>query len=253
MFGNYPMHPGGGVNPAHSPAYPIEWDARIRTVEVVAEVNTDALDEIMALTPFERVGERIAFRFMMSPWHTLAIHSDGLFDLMVTVPVRYEGLYTQTHIYMYCSDAMGIAAGRELLGYTKKECDFQYRETTQGEVVGWVARRGTRLADFSFTPDSTAADVRLVDADEQPHGEVHVRRVPHPAKAEAVYADVVYRDMPIDYVDRTVGTATMTLHASDQDPLAALEPRILGAHHMHTEVFGGGLAVEDRRIVTRLI
>lgn len=253
MFGNYPMHVGGGVNPAHSPAYPLEWDAKIRTVEVTTEVNADALGQILRLTPFEQVGDRVAFRFMLSPWHTLALQSDGLFDLMVTVPVRYEGLYTQTHIYMYCSDAMGIAAGRELFGYTKKECTYLYRETSQGHVSGWVDRRGRRLADFTFVPDDTAPEVNLVDADEQPHGELNVRRVPHPAKPEPAYADVVYRDMPIEYVDITPGTAQMTLHPSDQDPLADLEPRILGARHMHTEVFGGGLAVEDRRIVTQLV
>ena len=253
MFGNYPMHPNGGVNPAHAPAYPIEWDAKIRTLEVITEVNQKVLDEIMAMTPFERVGERVAFRFMLSPWHTLALWSDGLFDLMVTVPVRYQGLYTQTHIYMYCSDAMGIVAGRELFGYTKKECDYLYRETSQGAVDGWVSRRGTRLADFSFTPDPSAPNLAIVDADEQPHGEIHVRRLPHPAKPEPAYADVVYRDTPINYVDITPGTAEMTLHPSEQDPLARLEPRIIGARHMHTEVFGGGLSVEDRRIVTRLV
>ncbi|MEV0778458.1 acetoacetate decarboxylase family protein [Streptomyces sp. NPDC050428] len=69
-------------------------------------------DTPSALTPYDWV-------------HTLAIQSGGLFDLMVTVPVRYEGLYTQTHIYMYCTDAMGIAAGRELFGYTKKEGDYR--------------------------------------------------------------------------------------------------------------------------------
>lgn len=252
LFGKYPMHPRGGVNPAHAPAYPIEWDAKIRTVEVIAEVDEAVLNDIMSLTPFEQVGDRVAFRFMLSPWHTLALQSDGLFDLMVTVPVRYEGLYTQTHIYMYCTDAMGIAAGRELFGYSKKECDYLYRETSEGAVSGWVSRRGTRLAEFSFTPDPAAPNVELVDADEQPHGEIHVRRLPHPAKPEPAYSDVVYRDMPIEYVDVTPGTVRLTLHDSDQDPLARLQPRVLGARHMHTDVFGGGLEVEDRRIVTRL-
>ncbi|HWL99541.1 MAG TPA: acetoacetate decarboxylase family protein [Nocardioidaceae bacterium] len=253
MFGDYPMHRGGGVNPPHAPAYPMEWDAKIRTVEVVTEVRPSALDEILGFTPFERVNNRVAFRFMLSPWHTLALQSDGLFDLMVTVPVRYQGLFTQTHVFMYCSDAMGITAGRELFGYTKKECTFLYRETAQGSVSGWVDRRGTRLADFSFTPDPDAPPVRLVDGPEQPHGELHVRRLPHPAKPEPAYADVVYRDMPIDYVDVTPGRVEMRLHPSDQDPLSALEPRILGAQQMHTEVFGGGLAVEDRRILDRLV
>lgn len=253
MFSDYPMHPGGGINPPYAPAYPIEWDAKIRTVDVVAEVRPEKLDEYLSSTPFEKVNNRVSFRFMMSTRHTLAMWTDGLFDLMVTVPVRYQGLFAQTHLYMYCSDVMGVVAGRELLGYTKKECTYQYRETSQGSVSGWVDRRGERLAEFSFAPDPEAPLVGLVDGDEQPRGELHVRRVPHPAKPEPVYADVVYRNMPIEYVDFTPGRVEMNLVASDQDPLAELQPRILGAHHKYTDVFGGGLAVEDRRIVGRLL
>lgn len=252
MFGNYEMHTGGGVNPPHSPAYPMEWDAKIRTLEVIAEVDDAVVDAIISDTPFERVGSRVAFRYMLSPWHSLAIHAGGLFDLMITVPVRYQGLFTQTHIYMYCTDPMGIVAGRELFGYTKKECTHLYRETLEGTVDGWLDRRGDRLADFSFVADATAPLVRLVDGDEQPHGEVHVRRLPDPASPVAAYADVVYRDMPIEYSTPIPGHAQMTLHPSAFDPLHELNPTILGAHHMHTEVFGGGFAVEDRRILTRL-
>lgn len=253
MFGNYPMHRGGGVNPPYAPAYPVEWDAKIRTLEVIAHVEGEAIDEIMNTMPFERVGNRVAFRFMLSPWHTLAIQSDGLFDLMVTVPVRYEGLFTQTHIYMYCTDPMGIAAGRELFGYTKKECDYLYRETSTGEVSGWLDRRGSRLADFKFTPDPSAPTIGLVEGTEQPHGEIHVRRLPHPTKIEPAYSDVVYRDMPIEYVDVAPGRVEMNIYDSEQDPLVNLNPKILGARHMHTDVFGGGLAVEDRRIIKQLV
>lgn len=45
----------------------------------------------------------------------------------------------------------------------------------------------------------------------------------------------------------------MTLHPSEFDPLAALEPEVLGAHYMVTKVFGGGFAVEDRRLIERLV
>lgn len=253
MFANYPMHPGGGVNPPYSPAYPLEWDARIRTVDVITEVDSGKLTEILSTTPFEKVNNRVSFRFMMSTRHTLAVWTEGLFDLMITVPVRYKGLFTHTHIYMYCSDSMGIAAGRELLGYTKKDCSYQYRETSQGEVSGWVKRRGVPLADFDFTPDANAPMVNIVEGEEQPRGELHVRRVPHPAKPEPVYSDVVYRDMPLEYVEFTPGQVEMTLHPSGQDPIADLEPKILGAHHKYTDVFGGGLGVEDRRLVERVL
>jgi acetoacetate decarboxylase len=150
---------------------------------------------------------------------------------------------------MYCSDPMGIAAGRELFGYTKKDCDYRFDEAADGAVV----RRKVPVADFSFGPDPAAPVVRLVDGPEQPAGEIHVRRLPHPERLETAYADVVYRRTPIAYSAPAAGRATMTLHPSDFDPVAALEPEILSAQFMVSDVYGGGFAVEDRRLMKRLI
>jgi acetoacetate decarboxylase len=253
MFGPYEMHPGGGVNPPYSPAYPVEWEAELRTLEVVTRVDPAKLESMLADTPFELVNDRVAFRYMLSPGHTLSVHEGRMFDLMVTVAVRYRDLFTQTHIFMYCSDPMGIAAGRELFGYTKKDCHYELDEGPNGAVNGSVTRRGVRLADFAFSPDPDAPLVRLTDEPEQPRGELHVRRLPHPEKVGVAYADVVYRATPLEYSEPKVGRVEMKLHESDFDPLAALEPEILGAHFMVTTVFGGGFAVEDRRLIERLV
>ncbi|SMH39521.1 acetoacetate decarboxylase family protein [Azospirillum agricola] len=253
MFGKYKMHPNSGVNPPYAPAYPLEWECPLRTLEVVTRVERSKVEALLADTPFELVNDRVAFRFMLSPGHTLALHAGAMFDLMVTVPVRCEGLFTQTHIFMYCTDPMGIAAGREIFGYTKKDATHRFEEGADGSVEGWVRRRGTPLADFRFTPDDGAPLVRLVDGDEQPAGEIHVRRVPHPERPEPVYADVVYRRTPLEYSAPRPGRVSMTLHPSEFDPIAALEPEILGAHFMVSDVYGGGFAVEDRRLLKRLI
>ena len=45
----------------------------------------------------------------------------------------------------------------------------------------------------------------------------------------------------------------MTLKSSAFDPIAALEPEILSAQFMVSDVYGGGFAVEDRRLLKRLI
>lgn len=253
MFGKYKMHPNSGVNPPYAPAYPLEWECPLRTVEVVTRVDPAKLATLLSETPFELVNDRVAFRFMLSPGHTLALHAGQMFDLMVSVPVRYHDLFTHTHIFMYCSDPMGIAAGREVFGYTKKDATYAFDETSDGAVSGWVKRRGTPLAEFQFTPDDGAPAVRLVESDEQPAGEIHVRRVPHPERPEPVYADVVYRRTPLEYSPPRRGRISMTLHASEYDPIAALEPEILGAHFMTSDVYGGGFAVEDRRLLERLI
>lgn len=252
MFGDYKMHANSGVNPPYSPAYPVEWECPLRTLEVVTRVEVGKIDALLRDTPFERVNDRVAFRFMLSPGHTLAVHSGEMFDLMVTVPVRYQSLFTQTHIFMYCSDPMGICAGRELFGYTKKDTHYAFNETADGKIEGWVRRRNVPLADFSFTPDPSAPLVMLTDEAEQPGGEIHVRRLPDPEKLATAYADVVYRRTPLQYSAPVRGRIDWKLYASEFDPIAALDPEVLSAHFMTSDVYGGGFAVEDRRLLARL-
>jgi acetoacetate decarboxylase len=253
MFGNYKMHEGSGVNPPYAPAYPVEWECPLRTLEVVTQVDEAKVRKLLVDTPFEPVNDRVAFRFMLSPGHTLAVHAGQMFDLMVTVPVRYEDLFTQTHIFMYCSDPMGICAGRELFGYTKKDTHYAFDEKPDGRVSGWVRRRNVPLADFSFIPDPTAPLVMLTDEVEQPGGEIHVRRLPDPEKVGTAYADIVYRRTPLKYSTPVRGHIDWKLHPSEYDPIAALEPKVLSAHFMVSDVYGGGFAVEDRRLLKRLI
>lgn len=252
MFGKYQLKPNSGVNPPYSPAYPVEWGCTLRTLEVVTRVAPQKIKALLSDTPFEIVNDRVAFRFMLSPGHSMAVHAGRMFDLMVTVPVRYEELFTETHIYMYCSDPMGICAGREVFGYTKKDTDFQFDERPDGSIRGWVNRRGFQLADFEFIPNAQAPLVRIVDGDQQPAGEIHVRRVPHPGRLETVYADIAYRRTPLQYSSPAPGNVSMRLHSCAFDPIADLEPEILGAHFMTSGVYGGGFDVEERRLVKRL-
>jgi len=252
MFGKYQLKPDSGVNPPYSPAYPVEWGCSLRTVEVITRVERAKVVRLLTDAPFEIVNDRVAFRFMLSPGHSMAVHAGEMFDLMVTVPVRYEGLFTETHIFMYCSDPMGICAGLEVFGYTKKDAHYQFEEAADGSISGWVKRRGIPLADFSFVPDKDAPVVRLVDGDEQPRGEIHVRRLPHPERLETAYADIAYRRTPLKYSVPLPGRIAMELHPSVFDPIAALEPQILGAHFMFSDVYGGGFEVEDRRLIKRL-
>ncbi|MGB6102908.1 MAG: acetoacetate decarboxylase family protein [Pusillimonas sp.] len=253
MFGKYKMHENSGVNPPYAPAYPLEWECALRTVEVMTRVDKAKLEAMLADTPFELVNDRVAFRFMLSPGHTLSVHKGQMFDLMVTTAVRYENLLTQTHIFMYCSDPMGIAAGREIFGYTKKDTDYQFNEAPDGTIDGSVTRRGVPLAEFTFTPDASAPVIGLVDGEEQPAGEIHVRRVPHPERPETVYADVVYRRTPLEYSRPAGGRISMALHDSEFDPIARLAPEVLSAQFMVSDVYGGGFEVEDRRLLKRLI
>ncbi|WP_283178850.1 acetoacetate decarboxylase family protein [Gemmobacter sp. 24YEA27] len=253
MFGNYKMHPDSGVMPPYAPAYPLEWECQLRNLEVMTRVNAAKLRELLAHTPFEPVNDRVAFRFMASPGHTLSYHNDRMFDLMVTAAVRCEGLFTQTHLYMFCSDPMGIAAGRELFGYTKKDCTYAFDEKEDGSISGWVNRRTVPVADFAFTPDPAAPVVRLVDGPDQPRGEIHVRRFPHPEHPGTAYADVVHRAFPLPYSPPIPGRIDLKLHESAFDPLTELEPEVLSAQFMVSTDYAGGFAKEERRLVKRLV
>ncbi len=258
MFGRFSLNVNSGINPPYSPAFPPEGECAVRTLEVMTRVDPKKIASLLATgdvpSPFEMVNDRVAFRFMVSPGHTMAYHTDRMFDLMVTIPVRYEDYFTQTHIYMYCSDPMGLASGRESYGYTKKDCTtFTFDEAADGSITGSCTRRSFPIADFSFTPDPSAPVVRLVDGEEQPAGEIHVRRLPHPEKLATAYADIVYRRPKIAYSDPIPGRVKMNLYGSEYDPIADLEPEILSAQFMTTDVYGGGFAVEDRKLVKRLV
>lgn len=253
MFGNYKMHPDSGVMPPYAPAYPLEWECTLRNLEVITRVNPDKLRDLLSHTPFELVNDRVAFRFMASPGHTLSYHNHQMFDLMVTAAVRYEGLFAQTHLYMFCSDPMGIAAGRELFGYTKKDCTYAFDEKPDGSISGWVNRRTVPVADFAFTPDAAAPVISLVDGPDQPQGEIHVRRFPHPERPATAYADVVYRSFPLPYSPPIGGRIDWKLHESSFDPLTELEPEVLSAQFMVSQSYAGGFSKEDRRLVKQLI
>ena len=83
MFGQYRLKPNSGVNPPYSPAYPVEWGCALRTVEIMTRVAPGKVKSLLADTPFEIVGDRVAFRFMLSPGHSMAVHAGQMFDLMI--------------------------------------------------------------------------------------------------------------------------------------------------------------------------
>ena len=64
----------------------------MRTLEVIARVDPPKVANLLADAPFEIVNDRVAFRFMISPGHSLAMHAGQMFDLMITVPVRSSTL-----------------------------------------------------------------------------------------------------------------------------------------------------------------
>lgn len=255
----------GGVTPPHAPLYPSSPEfkleegqgiATVRSLEMIARVDPGKIDKLLESTPFDRVNDRVAFRFLLSTVHMgmlppILSPEEEMFDLMVTVPVRFQGLLAHHHVYMYCTDPSGICGGREVLGYTKKDCHHRFRETVDGEIEGWVERRKQRLAEFSFAPDSGLSNARLVEEPQQPHGELHVRRFAHPSSPEPAYADIIYRDFAPQYTKPQPGVGRLKLHFSKYDPVSELNPQILSASVSHTSTYGG--IGESRQMLGRFI
>ena len=149
----------------------------------------------------------LRFRFMLSPGHSMAVHAGQMFDLMITVPVRYKGLFTETHIFMYCSDPMGICAGREVFGYTKKDTDYAFDETCRrlDYRMGQAARDSA--GGFQFHARHGRAD----RSHRRWRGAACRRNSRAPPAAserlETAYADIAYRRTPLKYSAPLPGVA----------------------------------------------
>jgi acetoacetate decarboxylase len=75
-----PLEAEQQCEPAIRAGYPVEWGCTLRTVEIVTRVQPGRVKSLLADTPFEIASDRVAFRFMLSPGHSLAVHAGRMFD-----------------------------------------------------------------------------------------------------------------------------------------------------------------------------
>ncbi len=256
MFGMYNTDIKSGINPPYSPSYPKEWGCNsLHMVEIITRVNPEKIKTMFkkgsVSTPFDVAGDRVAFQFVTSQKHTMSYHNNCMFDMLVTAAVRFENYFAHTYLYMYNSDTIMIMAGREILGFPEKDCRYGFKEEGNGNVSGWVNRRGYPVADFSFTPDPEAPLMSLTEGEEQPKGEIHVRRVPDFAKVGTVYADIVYQNNPLKISSVSAGHAILNLYGSEYDPIKDLEPEILSASFKVFEAYESSKA--NRKLIKRLV
>jgi acetoacetate decarboxylase len=248
MHGPYQVYYGGGINPPHAPAIPLEWYCpEHRNVAVTAEVDEATLREILSYTPFEYVTNRARFAVSYLKGHTLTTPK-GYFESAITVPVRYRDLLATHIIYMYCDNATAILAGRDVFGMPKKDADIALNEDG-GHKWGRTVREGVTLFEVDFNVDPTAPDVPLVDGQEV-SGSVHVRRVPLIDRPGDAYRDVTYRDTKSKEIEKVIGRATLKVGESNWDPIYKLNPQVLGAV-FSVGSFGGYFRDETRKILDR--
>lgn len=250
MHGPYTVYRGGGVNPPHAPAIPLEWYCpEHRQISVTAEVDEAALREILSYTPFEYVTNRARFAISHLKGHTLTTPA-GYYESAITMAVRYKDLLSTHIIYMYCDNATAILAGRDVFGMPKKDADVMLYEDG-GHKWGYTKRDGVSLFEIDFRADPTAPDLDLVDG-ETPQGGIHVRRVPLIDRPGDAYGDVTYRDTKGVAIETVNGRAHLTVGESKWDPIHQLHPRVLGAS-FNVGSFGGHFADETRKILDRWV
>lgn len=248
MFGRFPLPFGGGVNPPHAPSYPLNWEAEQVRLDIHVEVDTDYVQEILSHTPFKAVGNRAIFRYLDARGHTLASHTNGFNETVVVLPIRYKDMLSTTYIYHYTSDEIANIAGRELLGYSKKDADTELHLTEGDHKWGRTMRRDELLTEFDFQVDDSVAPVKVVKDGPQPDGAIHMRRLPYPDRPDTAYADIIFRRYRFTLKQELQGRATLKLYESEWDPIARLKPKVIGATFAVGD-FGGGADSEERRLL----
>lgn len=246
MFGRFPLPFNGGVNPPHMPSYPMHWEAHQYRVDIHVEVDAAYVKEILSRTVFEPVNNRAVFRYLDARGHTLARYYGGFNETLVEIPVRYKGVLGVTYIFHYTSDEIANIAGRELLGYSKKDAITRLYFDSERKW-GKTLRRDETLTEFQFVPRPDAVLPPLVEG-ETPNGAIHQRRLPYPDRPETCYSDVIFRKYQFQPEVDIHGDATLSVFESEWDPIARLNPRVIGAHYL-AGPFGGGPETEQRKIL----
>lgn len=246
MYGPYQVYLGGGVNPPHAPAIPLEWFCeQNRHVIIITEVDEKVLREILSYTPFEFVNNRARFVLSHHKGHTLTT-PEGYRESGILIAVRYRDIVAQHYIYMHCDDATAILAGREIFGMPKKDAHISFYEDGDHKW-GQVVRDGVTLFEVDFKADRVAPDVPLVEG-QAVTGFLHVRRLPLVDRPGDAYCDVVFRDNKVKILETVPGCVTLRVGGSKWDPIDRLKPRVLGAAFRVTS-FGGDFKQETRKIL----
>jgi acetoacetate decarboxylase len=246
MYGDYQTYPGAGVNPPHAPAFPLEWYCpEVRSLQVVAEVDSHVVKKILSYTPFDYVSNRAKFSINYEKGHTLTT-PEGYYEANVMVAARYKNYLSYHTIYIYCTDATAILGGREVWGYPKKDADVHLWEDGDHKW-GKVVREGVTLFEMDFRADPGAPEAPLAEGKEL-YGQLNVRRLPLVDRPGEAYGDITFRAGKSTLKEKLLGHATLNLGELKWDPIYELKPKVLGATFMAFD-FGGHFRDETRKIL----
>ncbi len=219
--------------PSHSPLYPpLPHQYRgVRWLTIVCEVDEARVAPLLP-APLEGAGapngrlrvEVFAGHYKETPYGEYT-------EAGVIVPSRYHDVLGQSFLFLYLDNVGAICAGRELIGFPKKDGDVTFSRAGD-RVRGTVVRGGHEL--LRVEADLVRDAERAPQVERLPLGpRLQVREIPRADGPGFDLRQVFRKDMDLDMLrvhERLTGHGRAVLSDGPDDPIGQLAPLdVLGA------------------------
>ncbi len=218
--------------PHDAPLYP-SLPRYYRDVDIVSIIcETDEANVATTLPPpLQPVGQSTnLFEVKFSHYANTVL---GTFnEASVLVPARFGDLACYTFTYIYIDNIAGLVAGRELMGFPKKDglIDFQ---RDGDRFSAQVMRNGKLLMRMTCDLGKPKDVKRAVGT------RLTVRDIPRADGPGLEQRQVIRKDFNPNFFtvhDSRSGEATVELFGTEDDPLQKLGKfRVVGGHYQHVD------------------
>lgn len=216
--------------PSHSPLYPPlpHRYHRVQWCTVVCETDGEKIGALLP-EPLERDrSQRQRFEIFAGFYPDTPY---GRYtEAGVIVPCRFGETVGQTFLFLYLDNVAAICAGRELIGFPKKDGDVIF-EKQGSRVLGTVTRQGTELLRIEAELDPAAEPTERL-----PMGpRLQVRAIPSAHGPGLDLLQVYRKDFDPSFFqvhERSGGQGTAILRSGPADPIGELGPfEVLGVSY----------------------
>ena len=216
--------------PVNAPPYPplqktpIPYSCpNLVTLSVFYETDEASITEILDLTPFEFVTNKLTVSISDFSNCTLM----PFMDASIIIPAKFRDVVGGYFAYEYEDHESSVMAGRELWGYPKKIAKIELT-VKKDQVRGTVDRGGIRLIDISCILIQSKREIPQIPV--YPH---LLLQVMPKAEGPGVFLKrVIARDTSVvtKITTKRFGEASISFGKLESDPIHRLSPtKVLGA------------------------
>lgn len=218
--------------PHDAPLYPPlpRYYRDVELVSVVCETDESNIASVLP-PPLEPLGQdRSLFEVKLSHYADTVF---GAFsEASILVPARFGDVQGYTFVYIYIDNGPGLAGGRELMGFPKKDGVIDFRhEGDRFEVV--ATRFGKTLITMSCDLGRPKEVKRAVGT------RIQVRDIPRADGPGIELRQVIRKDFNPKFFtvkESRSGEASLRLFGTDEDPLHKLgDFTVLGGHYQKVD------------------